>query len=103
MRVKSSQDPFVVVHHSPSLNVGAADRGDWGYPPCAQLATADTPSAAGTAFLTEHHSTDFILRLSQRPARVQDVVSVTGHLILGVLICSSATAGNMPKFPGALI
>ena len=37
------------------------------------------------------------------PARVQDVVSVTGHLILGLLICSSATAGNMPKFPRALI
>ena len=66
-------------------------------------ATANLPSAAGTAVLTEHHSTDFILRLSQRPAQVQDVVSVTGHLILRVLICSSATAGNMPKFPGALI
>ena len=66
-------------------------------------ATANTPSAAGTAFLTEHHSTDFILRLSARPARVQDVVSETGHLILRVHICSSATAGNMPKFPRALI
>ena len=56
MRVKSSQDPFVVVHHSPSLNVGAADRGDWGYPPCAQLATANTPSAAGTAFLISYRA-----------------------------------------------
>ena len=54
-------------------------------------------------FLTKQHSTDFILRLSARPTLVQDVVSVTGHLILGLLICSSATAGTMPRFPRALI